>query len=302
MLSNYHRDKSFEHLSLLAFLKPVFGSKINSTMLPIVDYESSDSESDTETRSAHLVAMPALPTFFSPGQYSTRKCNDPFLTQVADGLFCETASSSRDDPAKHQGRVRTKPHTVNSWATHVYFEIPGGSEIRRIIEHVTAADKRIHGMDYSDGSPENLLHVSLSRCIFLKEHQLDSFARAVCEEVADCPSVSIAFAMVSVLTNDEKTRSFITAEIGSGYDQLLSILQSVDRVMERFRQPIFYKPPRFHASIAWSLEPEPLEAAVGTIPAEMLDELTADSHTISSLIVKMGKRIVRMPLRPKAGS
>lgn len=33
-------------------------------------------------------------------------------------------------------------------------------------------------------------------------------------------SLTLAFALISILTNDEKTRSFITAEVGAGYDKV----------------------------------------------------------------------------------
>lgn len=55
------------------------------------------------------------------------------------------------------------------------------------------------------------------------------------------------------------------------------------------------QPPRFHASLAWSLNPEPLEKAIGTIPEDIVDDLTEITFTIASLVVKMGNRIVRIP-------
>lgn len=33
-------------------------------------------------------------------------------------------------------------------------------------------------------------------------------------------SMTLAFALISILTNDERTRSFITAEVGAGYDKV----------------------------------------------------------------------------------
>ncbi|KAI8144110.1 U6 snRNA phosphodiesterase Usb1 [Fennellomyces sp. T-0311] len=235
-------------------------------MLPLAHYESSSDEgSDTEQPSS---AMPALPSFFSP-------------------------ATKTDDPGRHQGRVRTKPHIENNWATHVYVEVPASGGIKQIVGPLIS--DQIHSL-VQEGDDEGLLHISLSRAVFLKEHQLDSFAQSIREHVTQVGGFRITFAQVSVLTNDEKTRSFITVEVGAGYSELLSILKSVDAVMEKFKRPVFYKPPRFHASVAWCLRPEPLEDAIGTIPAVELDDLANVSHMVTKLIVKMGNRVVQIPL------
>ncbi|KAI9497318.1 U6 snRNA phosphodiesterase Usb1 [Zychaea mexicana] len=247
-------------------------------MLPITAYESSsDSEGSSDTEQQQSSSMPALPGFFSP------------------------ASTKAEDPVKHQGRKRTKPHTANSWATHVYVQVPVTEEVKQIVGPTITDD--IHSMIQQE--EDEMLHVSLSRCVFLKEHQLDTFAQNIRDSIAQS-SFCITFADVSVLTNDEKTRSFVTVEVGAGYNeadvtqnanQLQSLLRAVDKVMEKFGQPVFYKPARFHASIAWSLTSAPLEAAVGRIPTLAVDDLTTVSHMVSKVVVKMGNRVVEVPLQ-----
>ncbi|KAJ8658737.1 hypothetical protein O0I10_005461 [Lichtheimia ornata] len=237
-------------------------------MLPIASYESSsDSESEDDVHGSRSTAMPTLPSFLS------------------------STSSPRDDPIEHRGRVRKQPHMENSWATYVYLEVPVNDEIQRIIDHITHYDN-VHPIIDEE---EKRLHISLSRCIYLKHHQLEPFVQSIRDHV-NSPNMTLAFALISILTNDERTRSFITAEVGAGYDKLIDILGYVDSVMNIFRQPVFYKPPRFHASIAWALKPEPLEKAIGTIPEDFVDDLTEITFTIASMVVKMGNRIVRIPL------
>ncbi|KAL1927344.1 hypothetical protein VTP01DRAFT_3973 [Rhizomucor pusillus] len=235
-------------------------------MLPIAAYES---DSDSEQEQHKESSLPALPSFFSP------------------------SSAPKDDPAKHQGRFRTTPHKVNSWATHVYVESPLNEYLDRIIESVTKFSPDIHSLTH-DGQA----HISLSKCVFLKEHQLDNFADAVRKALPDKhSSFIVSFAQLSVLTNEEQTRSFVTAEIGAGYNELSALVECIDSVMLKFNQPVFYKPPRFHASIAWSLTPLPLEQSLETVPADYVDELVQLTQPVTSLVIKMGNRSTKIPFR-----
>jgi hypothetical protein len=63
-------------------------------------------------------------------------------------------------------------------------------------------------------------HISLSRPIYLRKHQLDSFVAAIKNAMKDVQSFDLSFAQLAQLTNDEKTRSFLTLEIGSGYNEV----------------------------------------------------------------------------------
>ncbi|KAI8078234.1 UPF0406 protein C16orf57, partial [Gilbertella persicaria] len=96
-------------------------------------------------------------------------------------------------------------------------------------------------------------HISLSRPVYLRKYQLDQFAQEIKEALAHISSFSIAFAQLAPLTNDEKTRSFLTLEIGTGYNELQQCMKCVDKIMLQYHKPVFYHPPRFHTSIAWSL-------------------------------------------------
>lgn len=66
-------------------------------------------------------------------------------------------------------------------------------------------------------------------------------------------------------------------------------MNCVDKVMKEYRKPTFYDPPRFHASIAWSLQESIIESI--HIPPDIMEELAKSVHNISKIYVKMGNRI-----------
>ncbi|KAI8974741.1 U6 snRNA phosphodiesterase Usb1 [Pilobolus umbonatus] len=102
----------------------------------------------------------------------------------------------------------------------------------------------------------------------------------------------ISFAQVSMLVNDDKTCSFLTMEIGQGYDKLKECLVSIDRVMTRHQLPVFYNPPRFHTSIAWS----PHEFSLEKIPESVVDEIRYKEYSVRSIYIKTGNEVTQIPL------
>jgi hypothetical protein len=107
-----------------------------------------------------------------------------------------------------QGRIRTTPHKENSWAVHIYAIVNLKNEKLNILKNLNG----IHEISEQ--------HVSLSRCVFLKEHQLEPFSRNIQSCLSNIKRFKISFAQLAQLTNDEKTRSFLTLEIGQGYQEV----------------------------------------------------------------------------------
>jgi hypothetical protein len=89
-----------------------------------------------------------------------------------------------DDPALHQGRIRTTPHVEGQWAAHVYVAVKlvEGSPLCKLVRTVLDDSKEMvptlqEISQLDDGRRE--LHISLSRPIFLRAHQREQLKAAV---------------------------------------------------------------------------------------------------------------------------
>lgn len=89
-----------------------------------------------------------------------------------------------DDPALHQGRIRTTPHVEGQFVAHVYvsLNLNRRSRLYKIIQDILSDAKvvvpSLHNL-WSADARRLELHVSLSRPIFLRAHQREEFKRAV---------------------------------------------------------------------------------------------------------------------------
>ncbi|KAI0768973.1 hypothetical protein BD413DRAFT_558748 [Trametes elegans] len=234
---------------------------------PLVEYASSDEENDSrsevESQLPHapppkkLKKLPALPAYLTP-------------------------QAPVDNPALHQGRRRTTPHVEGQFAAHVYVPLVVGKHSRlhklllRIYATVKDAVPSVHPIGFSDTSEDADIevHISLTRPTYLRAHQRADFKRAVHNIARTTQKFSASFATLSELTNDERTRTFLTLEIGAGHDNLRAMAESLTPTLRSIRQKEFYQDPRFHASIAWALL-EPQAASVqqrGSTPASVSDQ------------------------------
>ncbi|KAI7898175.1 U6 snRNA phosphodiesterase Usb1 [Cokeromyces recurvatus] len=207
--------------------------------------------------------MPKLPSFFN----------------------IQTQNSTTTE--SHNGRVRTIPHKVDSWATYVYFKVNLSNS--EIIKKISA---------YLNNQVELMkeeFHISLSRPIYFRKYQLDSFTSDIRNAVKDIESFNISFAQLACLTNEEKTRSFLTLEIGNGYNELLHCMKSIDTILTQYRKPVFYNPPRFHTSIAWSLSEKVIQSL--KIPSSVIEEDLKEAYHLTKIYIKMGHKIETIPLK-----
>ncbi|KIJ14922.1 hypothetical protein PAXINDRAFT_99726 [Paxillus involutus ATCC 200175] len=196
-----------------------------------------------------------------------------------------------DNPALHQGRVRTVPHVEGQYATYIYVPLVLHPKdvLYTLLEDVLTFAKEpvpsLHAIGrQSDGQPAGVratrweLHISLSRPLFLRAHQREEFKRAIQQVASSLAPFDASFATFSELTNDERTRTFLALEVGAGHVELRRCLDLLSPTLRLLRQKEFYADPKFHASIAWALlerMPSPFHSAsLSTTGA--LDEIALD--------------------------
>ncbi|KAJ3055993.1 poly(U)-specific 3'-to-5' RNA exonuclease [Rhizophlyctis rosea] len=144
-------------------------------------------------------------------------------------FFDEKDKAWKDDPAQHDGRVRSKPHVEGNWATVVYVSFLPSAELEDLVEQIrTKLGKRLYPQHTLTPIYEDLLHISLSRTAFLKVFQIDRFVELLGEKVSQLQRFHVTFNGFSQYLNDDETRSFLGADVEQGKDQV----------------------PKFHASIA----------------------------------------------------
>ncbi|KAF7982875.1 hypothetical protein HWV62_25110 [Athelia sp. TMB] len=185
-----------------------------------------------------------------------------------------------DKPELHQGRTRSSPHVEGQWAAHIYVPVTVevGSALGRLLDDALrdakelvpslidigtqgAAERHVSIPGVGDASEnkvrcgERELHISLSRPTYLRAHQREDLKRAIKAVAKACAPVRFkaSFATFSELTNDEKTRTFLTLEVGAGHNEFQALIEALTPALRAIRQREFYSDPRFHASIGWAL-------------------------------------------------
>lgn len=102
------------------------------------------------------------------------------LPRVSPSLVIPTPKA---DPALHQGRIRTTPHVDGQFAAFVYISVPmkENTELRELLEQSVCAAKTLVPHLKCDWLEDKkpVLHISLTRPIYLRDHQRDDLKRAV---------------------------------------------------------------------------------------------------------------------------
>lgn len=101
-------------------------------------------------------------------------------------------------------------------------------------------------------------HLSLSRTVYLRSHHIEPFVTDLRTALSWARAFTVRFGGGRdggrggvLLVNDERTRSFLTVPIvKGGEERLIRLVRSVDEVLKRYRQPVYYKEPLFHLSVA----------------------------------------------------
>jgi len=246
------------------------------------------------------------------------------LPSLSSSLVVQTP---KDDPALHQGRIRTVLHVDGQWASHVYVSIKVNkfSPIHKVLldslQTARQIEPALHDLfgldDEENNSGKHLnLHISLSRPIFLRTHQRDDLKRVVKSLAEKCSGFKVSFTTFSILTNDEKTRTFLALDVGSGHHELKFLSDGLTSFIATLRQKEYYTDPRFHASIAWALIgaqtpngaddsyfqtisqlPTSLSAALNEQYAPTLSSPSCGAFDVQDVCLKIGKDVFTWMLK-----
>ncbi|XP_062442254.1 U6 snRNA phosphodiesterase 1 isoform X2 [Rhea pennata] len=162
-------------------------------------------------------------------------------------MFREQEEEVVDDSSKHGGRVRNFPHERGNWATYVYIPYEVQEDFLELLDLLVS-----HARSYASSlTAMEEFHISLSQSVVLRYHWINPFVQSLKEHLASFDRFFCLADQVKVYTNQNKTRTFIGLEVSAGHFQLLELVSEVDKVMEEFDLPTFYKDPSFHISLAW---------------------------------------------------
>ena len=198
-----------------------------------------------------------------------------------------------DDPALHQGRVRSSPHVDGQWACHLYVPVVSetgerlGEVLSSAFQSAKAKVPTLHPIGLDDGRWE--LHVSLSRPTFLWTHQREEFKNAVRHAAASHRGWTLSLTEFIKLENDDHSRVFLAVQVGAGHEQvelflflvpcalnvflqLGTLTDALAPALQAIKQSEFYPEPKFHVSIGWAL-----------LERNGVDKSTGDFPTIAEL-------------------
>ncbi|KAH3768492.1 hypothetical protein DPMN_169705 [Dreissena polymorpha] len=172
----------------------------------------------------------------------------PLPAEVA-GLFIDRSVQSKDNPAEHSGRLRSFKHEEGNWATLVY-ALYSGCEEDHFARLQSELFRCLRPLEFQ---PMEDYHMSLSRTVTLRHHWIEDMREMLRTSFAEQPSSCCEVCGLAVLSNDEKTRSFLTLTVSCADDVLESYTSAVDKCFKEYNLPPYYKPPLFHISIGWCL-------------------------------------------------
>ncbi|CDO74571.1 hypothetical protein BN946_scf184771.g7 [Trametes cinnabarina] len=280
----------------------------------LVDYAGSEEDSDSDASDAVQNVSPPRPGPEIPKSPPKKMRKLPPLP----GYLLPQVQV--DNPALHQGRRRTTPHVEGQFAAYVYVPllVERRSRLYKLLLRVFEAAKRLvpslypigfsecelsskdtGSADVSEGAAVEL-HLSLTRPTYLRAHQRADFKKAVQDAAKATRRFSASFATFSELTNDEKTRTFLTLEVGAGHEEFKALSEHLTPILKSLRQKEFYQDPRFHASIAWALL-DGARAGPRQGPVDATDDgpERATTPTLEGRVVDSGDGFPTIPCFPR---
>eukprot|EP00960_Hanusia_phi_P047044 758185-Hanusia_phi.AAC.3 len=154
------------------------------------------------------------------------------------GETCEAKSQTESDSEQRggqedvmstaqvasDGRIRTFPHVEGNYAGFVFVSLKQVPELQTISMQVYESAKGILPNEVVlRRIPLDDMHVSLSRTLVVKRHQIQPLVNKLRKALHSIPAFQMNISKVEFLSNEEGTRSFVCMTVKPVEDQLLRI-------------------------------------------------------------------------------
>jgi hypothetical protein len=244
-------------------------------------YETDHSDSDTEQTNCRTT------TTASGGRHESGRNRELMKTGGCDQQGQVTlVSAGSNQQQQHTDRstaavspaafTRSQPHIRGNWAGHVFIHVhantsnckarPSVQKINHASSLRSLSDQAVHQWKdkletangfVTDGgvlAVHELIHISLSRTLYLQQGNIASFIQQLSERLqfVEPGWVALANSTNKILVNDDRTRSFLTWPVQTTRPVLFleTLVEHVNAVLTRYQQPTYYDPPLFHVSLA----------------------------------------------------
>lgn len=216
--------------------------------------------------------------------------------------LCFAKDVHDDDPAQHEGRVRSFAHERGNWASMLYVPLHLGvygasfaSLLASLVATCQENDVKL--------TPSSQLHISLTRTLVLQLHWIQPLADDLRGRLGILPKFSMWLHGLHVYVNEERTRTFLGLRVCHGRTELEDIVSQVDLSIAEYRLPPFYKDGSFHASVAWCTGDvsEDLRRLLPVLENVCSQYFAVDSDMrtfdVQSLVFKTGNRLHNIHLK-----
>ncbi|KAL0037200.1 hypothetical protein WJX79_005476 [Trebouxia sp. C0005] len=178
-----------------------------------------------------------------------------------DHLHLQYVPSNSDASHKHQGRKRQFPHVEGNFATHVYITAHSPESVKRALlaeldrqkEAIPKLEVLGRSVKPDDQGIAKPFHLSLSRTVPIKFHQIDPLIASLQAALKQQHSFQLEFCGWRVFMNDEQTRTFLAIPAGLGATEVCASIDSVNRAFRQHQLQLFHEEPSPHISVAWLL-------------------------------------------------
>eukprot|EP00729_Bicosta_minor_P001842 gene1842-24266_t len=168
----------------------------------------------------------------------------------------DSAAQKRSKRRRVEGTGRF-PAVAGNWQTHIRILLPQSDELDDacgvLTQHLTSTQLRMRPVSSTSR------HVSLSRTVVLRMHQIDGFVARLRHHVRNTAPFQVEFDGLQQYYNEDRSRGFLGWVCRRGRLEICSLIDRVDAALAEFGLPPFYADRNMHASLtSWMEAKQPL--------------------------------------------